>query len=540
MLVVERAQPAIHFLSKNPRPLTAPEPAGKAPQRKNKCPIFIAGGDNQEMPDVDDMTLVREYADRNSESAFAELVHRHVNLVYSVALRLTANCEDAQDVTQAVFIILAQKAAALRPGTILTGWLYGTTRFTAMNHSRAKARQQAREREAYMQSTLDDSNPDRAWKQLAPLLEEAMTRLGEKERTLLALRFFENKSVAETAAIFGIQEWAARKRVERAVEKLRRFFAQRGVVLPSAVLTGAISANSVQAAPEALAKSVISVAAAKGAAASSSTITLAKGALKLMAWTKAKTAVIAGVAVLLATGTTTLTVKELRQLGAYSWQVPKADFRELYNAPPQVRIVPTRFSQDGGHVTNSGTGTLGIGQPLKEILQAAYQKSSSRTVMAAAMPPGKYDFLAKLPDGRSADTNWTIALQNEIARKFGIIGRLEMRETDVMLLTPGNTGTQNVKESHKMPQGTALAPGVRGFSFHAQPISILARALEDLLRIPIVDQSGLTNSYDFTIPLELGWQTNQEGLKMAFREQLGLELVPAKMPIEMLVVEKAK
>ena len=83
-----------------------------------------------------------------------------------------------------------------------------------------------------------------------------MSRLNEKERTLLALRFFENNSGAETAVLAGMQEWAARKRVDRAVEKLRKFFTKRGVVLSAAVMTGAISANSVQAAPVALAKSI--------------------------------------------------------------------------------------------------------------------------------------------------------------------------------------------------------------------------------------------------------------------------------------------
>jgi DNA-directed RNA polymerase specialized sigma24 family protein len=82
------------------------------------------------MPDANDIALLREYAGRNSESAFADLVHRHINLVYSVALRFTGNCEDAQDATQAVFIILARKAATLNQRTILTGWLYETTRFT--------------------------------------------------------------------------------------------------------------------------------------------------------------------------------------------------------------------------------------------------------------------------------------------------------------------------------------------------------------------------------------------------------------------------
>jgi RNA polymerase sigma factor (sigma-70 family) len=91
------------------------------------------------MPDANDMDLVREFARDNSETAFTELVRRYINLVYSVALRYTRNAEDAQDVAQAVFIILAQKAAALRPKIIFTGWLYETTRFTAMNFLTAKS-----------------------------------------------------------------------------------------------------------------------------------------------------------------------------------------------------------------------------------------------------------------------------------------------------------------------------------------------------------------------------------------------------------------
>jgi RNA polymerase sigma factor (sigma-70 family) len=249
------------------------------------------------MPDANDIALLQEYLDHNSETAFTGLVQRHINLVYSVALRFTGNPPDAQDVTQAVFIILAQKAGSLRQRTTLTGWLYETTRFTAMRFLRTKARREVREQEACMQSTLNDSNPENVWRQLAPLLEEAMARLSEKERILVALRFFENKSAAETAALLGIQEWAAHKRAARAMEKLRQFFIKRGIASTMATLAGAISANSVQAAPAMLAKTVTATAFAKGATASASTLTLIKGALKIMAWTKAQTAIVSAVVV---------------------------------------------------------------------------------------------------------------------------------------------------------------------------------------------------------------------------------------------------
>jgi len=264
------------------------------------------------MADLKDMELVSEFARSKSEAVFAELVARHINLVYSVAMRFTRNPADAQDVTQAVFIILAQKANSLGAKTVLTGWLYETTRFTAMKLLRTKARQQAREQEAYMRSVLNDANAEDMWTRLEPLLEEAMARLSAPERTLLALRFYENKSSAEAAAALGIQEWATRKRAGRAVEKLRKFFAKRGIVLSAAVLTTAISANSVQAAPALLGTMTTPVAVTMGAAASTSTLTLIKGALKLMAWTKAKTSIVVGVSILLAAGTTTVVVKEIK------------------------------------------------------------------------------------------------------------------------------------------------------------------------------------------------------------------------------------
>ncbi len=126
------------------------------------------------------------------------------------------------------------------------------------------------------------------WEELSPLLDEALAALGEKDRQAVLLRFFENKSLAEVGSHLGMGEDTARKRVSRALEKLRRYFSKRGVTSTTAIIAGEIAANSVQAAPVALAKSVTAVAVAKGAAASASTLTLIKGALKIMAWTKQK------------------------------------------------------------------------------------------------------------------------------------------------------------------------------------------------------------------------------------------------------------
>src|SRR6266850_3983305 len=109
------------------------------------------------MTEPDDHQLLAEFARENSEAAFALLVQRHVNLVYSVALRNISDPHAAQEITQAVFIILARKAKNLSRKTILSGWLYQTTRLTAANFLRGEIRRQRREQEAYMQSTLNDT-----------------------------------------------------------------------------------------------------------------------------------------------------------------------------------------------------------------------------------------------------------------------------------------------------------------------------------------------------------------------------------------------
>ena len=266
---------------------------------------------------TEDMELVREYARHHSEDVFATLVSRYVNLVYSVALRQLRDVSLAQEVTQAAFIILARKAGSLGPKTILSAWLCRTAQYAAANALRAECRRQCREQEIYMQSLLNQPEPHTSpWPGMAPLLDIAMAGLGEKDHSAIVLRFFEGKDLKQVGAALGVNENTAKTRVSRAVEKLRKFFIRRGVIVPAAVLTAAISANSVQAAPIGLAKSVTAVAIAKGAAASSSTLTLIKGTLKLMAWTKLKTSVgVVGAVLLAVAGTTTLSFKVIAQIG---------------------------------------------------------------------------------------------------------------------------------------------------------------------------------------------------------------------------------
>jgi RNA polymerase sigma factor (sigma-70 family) len=258
---------------------------------------------------TDDMDLVREYAQRHSEEAFATLVSRHINLVYSVALLRARDVHLAEEITQATFIILARKANSLGPKTILPGWLCRTAHFVGAKARTMQQRRQIREQEAYMQSVLTEPESP-AWSQLAPLLDTALGQLGEKDHDAIVLRFFQNKSLSEIGLALGTSEDSAKKRVSRALEKLRKFFTKRGVVSTVTALEGVISTNCMQVAPAALARAVTAAAFSKGAAAGGSTLALMKGALKLMTWSQVKTTVVLGAAAILTTGATEVIVNE--------------------------------------------------------------------------------------------------------------------------------------------------------------------------------------------------------------------------------------
>jgi RNA polymerase sigma factor (sigma-70 family) len=207
------------------------------------------------MQPSDDSTLLRQYAENHSDEAFAALVTRHINLVYSVALRCVCDPHLAEEVSQAVFVILARKAAQLRHDKALSSWLFQTTRLTANNFVRGETRRHRREQEAHMQSVLNESGAG-IWPGIAPLLDDAVGELNESDRRAIVLRFYEGRSLREVGAALGASEDAAEKRVSRAVERLREFFAKRGVPAGASGLAFAIPANAVQAAPAGLAVTI--------------------------------------------------------------------------------------------------------------------------------------------------------------------------------------------------------------------------------------------------------------------------------------------
>jgi RNA polymerase sigma factor (sigma-70 family) len=235
-----------------------------------------------------DMQLLREYVTGNSEEAFGALVSRHVNLVYSVALRVLRDSHQAEEVSQSVFLTLARKGGSLDSETILSGWLYHTARLTASNFIRGEMRRRHREEQAQQEAAMNEneSGPD-VWAQVGPQLEEAMAELNDKDRDAIVLRFFEDKRLREVGDALGLSEDAAKMRVTRALEKLRNFFTGRGITLPEALLAAALTGNSVVAAPAGLG-ATITTGVMQGAAAGTAVTgtTIAKGALYTMSTAK--------------------------------------------------------------------------------------------------------------------------------------------------------------------------------------------------------------------------------------------------------------
>jgi len=258
----------------------------------------------------DDMEWMRQYAANPSGSAFAALVSYNINLVYSAALRRVRNPQLAEEVAQAVFIILAGKASSLKEKTVLSGWLYRTACLTSNYVRKRENLRQEAEPKPGAPASLHEAATDAAWHKIAPQLEEAMLWLGQTDCDAILLRFFEGRSFHEVGTVVGESEEAAKKRVDRALEKLRRYFNKHGVRSTTAIIASVISANSVQAAPEALAKSITTLVTTKGGVASGSTLALIEGTSRMMAWAKMKTAGIVGVC-LLASGMMAYTVNIL-------------------------------------------------------------------------------------------------------------------------------------------------------------------------------------------------------------------------------------
>jgi RNA polymerase sigma factor (sigma-70 family) len=215
-----------------------------------------------------DSELLRQYAEHGSEDAFRELVRLRLGIVYASALRQLGDARRAEDVAQEVFADLARKASTLCRRPILVSWLYTSTRYAAVSLLRRERRQQVRDHEALlMQEIRSDSASDEVWLRLRPVLDEELHRLGAGDRDAILLRFFEGKSYSDVGEALTLSEDAARKRIDRALDRLRLRLSGRGITSTSEALAVALAGQAVMAAPAGLIGAVATAALARTAAA---------------------------------------------------------------------------------------------------------------------------------------------------------------------------------------------------------------------------------------------------------------------------------
>src|SRR6185312_15421630 len=305
----------------------------------------------------------------------------------------------------------------------------------------------------------------------------------------------------------------------------------------------AISANSVQAAPLGLSKAAASVALAKSAALGGST--LIKGALKVMFWTKAKTAVVIGVGVLLAAGGAVVVQRVAvaqtapAQAVDPSWaNDPKSwelNSRTLQSLPPSAFILrTTQFSGNGGGV-GAGGRRLVRNASVQALLADAYNFSELRMVLPSDMPMERFDFLSTM------SRDWKPELRDQIKKRFLLVAHKENREMDVFRLRVKNSNPPNLKKHNRVDESSSWTGNVQSMEIQNQSLDGFVGSIESNMGQPVLNETGLSGNYD----LQLQWkpklgESEKEAFRRALLEQLGLELVPDRAPIEELVVEKLR
>ena len=259
-----------------------------------------------------DWELLQKFAGEGSHEAFEEIVRRYGGWCIRRARRQAGDGGVAEDVTQAVFIILARKAGRLPRGTVLAGWLVYTTRFAAMQARKSEERRKVRERRIAMENQEAGSKEQEGVEELTPHLDEALAKLGGKDRDVVVMRYLEGRSFGEVSAAVGISEEAAKKRVARGMEKLRKIFVRKGVFVSVSVsaagLGAALGGVPAHAAPVSLSAAAVLAHAGGAGASGVASVSIAKGAMQMIAWAKVQLAVGVAAAVVVAGGVGTMVV----------------------------------------------------------------------------------------------------------------------------------------------------------------------------------------------------------------------------------------
>lgn len=361
---------------------------------------------------TDDSQLLRRYVEEGSEEAFAELVRRHVGWVFHAGLRRTGGRRDlAQDVAQHVFTVLARNASALCDHQVLAGWLHTTTRFAASHALRAEARRRKHETAAHLMTEMEHRAREANWDELRPALDEVIDRLPAAEREPLLLRFFEQLGFAEIGAALGVSEDGARKRVDRALEKLRTRLARRGVTSTATAL-GTLLLAQANAAVTAEMQATVTSAALAGAALPA---TSAVGVVSFM--TATKTA-FSGAALL---GLTGIVALSSFGLAFHEVRAAQAANRVLADATTRYGLERARLNEPGSNRT-AGDPSTPANQPVAVAETAGGNPPGEKPPASPTRDPradGRA-FLAVIPQARAVIAE---IARREFAQRYALFYR---------------------------------------------------------------------------------------------------------------------
>ena len=441
---------------------------------------------------MDDAELLREFVESRSEKAFAGLVERHINLVYSTALRMVQDAALAKDVVQMVFIQLARKAPLIRSGHALPGWLYRVTRCQAANILRDDRTRRQRETEA-MNMNMTDPESLGAWESIAPHLEEAMNTLSPADQNAVVLRFFQGRSWREVGGALALNEDTAQKRVSRAVEKLRSYFVRRGIGISASLIMSVIAANAVQAAPAGLVSNI-----AAGSLAGAGSFSLLSTIIKTILMKKTTYAVLA--AALIASITIPIIVAHAN--GPSDAPVTETNLQSglvlhytFDNAPVAGKVADA-----------SGTGNDGW------VTGAQWEMDSQRGGVFHFSPPGQY---IRVPNNDSLNpSNITLAAWIKTSNQGETWRRIfDKSWTDGFALSivgghkPGFTGDaeMEIEKTHVAHSNHSVADG----KWHH--VAVTYNGAEELFYVDGVPQTRTSwwqgrvpsNSHDLTIGINL-------------------------------------
>ena len=273
-----------------------------------------------------DRELMQNYLRDRSPEAYGAIVREHVDLVYAAARRQLGDGHLADDVTQAVFILFGRKAETI--GGSLAGWLVKATHYACRDARRLAARREFHERQAMKSRPEITAPPEPQWDEYAPYLDESLARLSTDDRETLTLRYLKGLPLREVGLFQQVSEVAARKRVQRALDRLRKMMSRRTTMPAVAVLGTTLAANSAHAAPAALTSTIVAA-----APASASVGLIASAAQKSLWLLKAKVAAIAAAAAVVGVTTIAATTAILYHAATPKPAVPPAQFVAASTSP---------------------------------------------------------------------------------------------------------------------------------------------------------------------------------------------------------------